>query len=81
MLFRWIVDPHFCWLTPVAGVGAPACLIGTSGGLVDISALKVNGLCGSAIALLRLSEFDAAMAVLVFMPIHKQGESFAALLW
>ena len=79
MLFQWLVYPHFCRLTPAAGSTAPASWIGTAGGLVDLGSLLANGLCGSAVALMGRHEFDAALAVLVVVPINERHHPFAGL--
>ena len=63
MLFRWLVYPHFCRLTPATGGTAPARWIGQAGFLVDLSALLADGLGGSVVALVGRHEFDAAVVV------------------
>ena len=44
---------------------------------IKISTLFANCYCPAAMALVRRNEFDAAMAVLVVIPIHKRGNPFA----
>ena len=79
MLFQWLVYPHFCRLTPAAGSTAPARWIGTAGGLLDLGSLLANCLCGSALALVGRQEFDAAVAVLVVIPINERQHLLAGL--
>jgi hypothetical protein len=79
VLFRWLVYPHFCRLTPAADGTAPARWIGTAGGLVDHRSLLANGRGGSAVALMWRHELDAAVAVPVVVPIHKCSYPFAGL--
>ena len=79
MLFRWLVYPHFCWLTPAADGTAPARWIGTAGGLVDHRSLLANGRGGSAVALMWRHEFDRAVVVPVVVPIHKQRHQLTGL--
>ena len=59
MLFRWLVYPHFCWLTPAADGTAPARWIGLAGGLVDLGSLLANCRGGST----------GAAVVVVWVPI------------
>ena len=79
-LYCWLVYPHFCRPTPATGNTAPARWIGPAGGLVDLCPLLANVLGGSALALLGCHKFDAAVAVLVVVPINKRHHPFAGLL-
>ena len=42
-----------------------------------MAALARDGYCLTAMTLMRLNEFQAAMAVLLFIPIHKRGNPLA----
>ena len=80
MLLRWLVYPHFFGLAPAAGASAPARWIDTACGFVDLGSLLANCLCGSAVALVGRHEFDAAVTVLVVVPINERHHPFAGLL-
>ena len=46
-----------------------------------MASLATDGYCHTAMPLLRRNELDAAMAVLVVVPIHKCGNPLAGLLF
>ena len=55
--------------------------MGLAGLLVDIGSLLANCRGGTAMTLVRRDEFDAAVAVLVVVPIHKRRHPLARLLF
>ena len=57
--------------TMILGVTELTSQRGLAGRLVDIGSLLANCLGGTAVTLVRRDEFDAAVAVLVVVPIHK----------
>ena len=79
-LLCWLVDPHFFGLAPAASGSAPASWMGLAGLLVDICSLLANCRSGTAVTLVRRDEFDAAVAVLVVVPIHKRPHPLARLI-
>ena len=60
MAFWWLIDPHHYWLAPAASGLAPAIWVGLASLFVDMGTLKADGDGGTAVALVRRYEFDAA---------------------
>jgi len=80
MLLQWLVYPHFRRLAPAADGTSSARWIGLASSLNDHCSLLANGLGGSAVALVERHKFDAAVAVLVVVPINERHHPFAGLL-
>ena len=76
-IISWRVDPHHFWLPPTACGCCPAPGMKLASLFIKISSLFANCYCLTAIPLLRRNEFDAAMAVLVVIPIHKRRNPLA----
>ena len=71
MALWWLVDPHHYWLAPAASGLAPAVWVGLASLFVDLGSLPADCDGGTAVAMVRHYEFDAAMKVAVVVPIHK----------
>ena len=69
--FWWLVDLYHYWLAPAASGLAPAFWVGLASLFVDLGAFPADGDGGTAVALVRCDELDAAVAVSVVVPVHK----------
>ena len=77
--FWWLIDPHHYWLAPAAGGLAPAVWVGLASLFVDLGAFPADGDGGTAVALVRCDELDAAVTVAVVVPVHKSRYPLARL--
>ena len=80
-VFRWRrIDSDNLRLTPAASAAAPAAGMPLASLLVDAGALLADCINLASIALIGCHEPDAAVAVLVVVPIHKDRHPVAGLL-
>jgi len=80
VFWRWWIDPDDLRLTPAACVAAPAAGLTLTGQVVDLRSLATNFNGFSAVALIGRHEPDAAVAVLVVVPVHERQYPGAGLL-
>ena len=79
MVFWWLVDPHHNWLAPAASGLVPAFWGGLACLFVDLGALSADCDGGTAVALVRRDELDAAVTVAVVAPVHNSRYPLACL--
>ena len=74
-----LVYPHHFWLAPTAWGTSPPPGMALTGLFIKISTLFANCYRLAVMPLLGRHKFDAAMAVLMVVPINKGGNPFADL--
>ena len=70
----WHIDPRLFWLTPAAGVSAPACWIRSAGFLINTGALLANVYCRSAVSRNGCHELEVAVTVPVVETVDELGD-------
>jgi len=70
-IISWRVDPYHFWLAPTAWGTSPPLGMVLTGLFINMVSLSADLHSLNAMPLLRLNKFDAAMAVLVVIPINK----------
>ena len=70
-----------CWLTPAAGVSAPAPWIRPAADLINLGSLLANGDGRCAVSLNGCHEFDPAVPVPVVLPVDERGNQVTGLLF
>ena len=70
-IISWRVDPHHFWLPPTAWGPSPPPGMALTGLFIDVSTVAADLNSLTAMALLRRHKLDAAVAVLVVIPVHK----------